>query len=234
MQPVARQRGSVQPVAACAVCSGIVHRWHSVATQDAWLQHGVLLMRHTCVAQRQMSRRAAGLAQRSAGDGFGCGADVGKGWTLSQCRGGQGIDSVQLQMWVEGGLGPVAEVGGYEPSPVVSDERSPRTQMRAYRGEPYQAALRCAYTPLQQMPLRATAGGAMRRAVHGCAAMQQVPLVRSGPLQGCSGALQQVARGCNRQCCDPTGRAALRWPLHAGVHVGAAAVASLEASHRRR
>ena len=125
MQPVARQRGSVQPVAACAVCSGIVPRWHSVATQDAWLQHALLLMRHTCVAQRQMSRRAAGLAQRSAGDGFGCGADVGQRWTLSQGRCGRGIDSVQLQMWVGGGLGPGAEVGGYEPSPVVSEERSP-------------------------------------------------------------------------------------------------------------
>ena len=105
---------------------GIVPRWHSVATQDAWLQHSVLLLRHTCVAQRQMSRRGAGVAQRSAADGFGCGADVGKGWTRSQGRGGRGIDSVQLQMWGEGGLGPVAEVGGYEPSPVVSDERSPK------------------------------------------------------------------------------------------------------------
>jgi hypothetical protein len=54
-------------------------------------------------------------------------------------------------------------VGGYEPSPVVSDERSPKTQMRAYRGEPYQAALRCAHTALQRMPLRAPAGGAMKR-----------------------------------------------------------------------
>ena len=67
---------------------------HVVATRCA------ALMRHTCVAQRQMSRRAAGLAQRSAGDGFGCGADVGKGWTRSQCKGGQGIDSVKLRMWV--------------------------------------------------------------------------------------------------------------------------------------
>ena len=35
MQPVARQCSSVQPVAACAVRSGIAHRWHSVATQVA-------------------------------------------------------------------------------------------------------------------------------------------------------------------------------------------------------
>jgi len=48
-----------------------------------------------------------------------------KRWTRSQGRGGQGIDSVQLQMWVGGGLGPGAEVGGYEPSPVMSEERSP-------------------------------------------------------------------------------------------------------------
>jgi hypothetical protein len=39
MHPVARQRSSVQPVAARAVRSGIVHRWHSVATQCMWLQH---------------------------------------------------------------------------------------------------------------------------------------------------------------------------------------------------
>ena len=51
---------------------------------------------------------------------------------------------------------------------MVSDERSPKTQMRAYRGEPYQAALRCAHTALQRMLLRATAGGAMQRAVHRC------------------------------------------------------------------
>ncbi len=74
MQPVARHRSSVQPVAAWAVRSGIVHRWHS----------------------------------------------------LSQGRGGQGINSVQLQMWVGGGLGPGADVGEYEPSPVVSDARSPQ------------------------------------------------------------------------------------------------------------
>ncbi len=135
MQPVARQRSSVQPVAACAVLSGIVHRWQSVATQCMWLQHCAALLRHTCVAQRQMSRRAAVVAQTSAGDGFGCGADVGKGSTQSRCRCGRGE-----------GLGPGAEVGGYEPSPVVSDERSPKMQMRAYRGEPYQAALRCAHT----------------------------------------------------------------------------------------
>ena len=45
------------------------------------------------------------VAQMSAGDGFGCGADVAQGWTLSQCKGGQGIDSVPLQMWV-GVCGP--------------------------------------------------------------------------------------------------------------------------------
>ena len=122
MQPVARQRGSVQPVAACAVCSGIVHWWHSAATQDAWVQHSVLLMRHTCVAQRQMSRRAAGVAQRSAGDGFGCGADVGKGWTRSQCKGGHGIDSERApapqnkarfpqRLTVNGGMRPLAVNG---------------------------------------------------------------------------------------------------------------------------
>ncbi len=29
--------------------------------------------------------------------------------------------------------------------------------------------------------------------------------------------MQQAALGCNRQCGDKTGRAALRWPRHAGV-----------------
>jgi hypothetical protein len=58
------------------VRSGIVHRWHSVATQCMWLQH--IALRHTCVAaQRQMSRRAAVVAQMSARDGLGCMADVG-------------------------------------------------------------------------------------------------------------------------------------------------------------
>ena len=150
MQPVARQRSSVQPVAACAVRSGIAHRWHSVATQCMWLQYSAcgcntfcVLLRHTCVAQGQMSRRAAVAAQMWAwawtrlrcrcGLGW-TRADVGWGWTLSQCKGGQWIDSVQLQVWVGGGLGPGADVGGYEPSPVVIDERSPTMQMRAYRG----------------------------------------------------------------------------------------------------
>jgi hypothetical protein len=50
--------------------------------------------------------------QMSAGDGFDCGADVGWGRTLSRCKGGQGIDSVQfVQMWAGGGLGPGADVG---------------------------------------------------------------------------------------------------------------------------
>jgi hypothetical protein len=72
------------------------------------------------------------VAQMSAGGKCGCSAEVGRRkWTLSQGRGGQGIDSVQLQMWVGGGLGPGADVGRYEPSPVVSDERSPKMHMRA-------------------------------------------------------------------------------------------------------
>ena len=64
-----------------------------------------------------------------AGDGLFRSADVGGvggvGWV------GWVGDSVQLQMWVAGGAGPGADVGGYEPSPVVSDERSPQAQMRA-------------------------------------------------------------------------------------------------------
>jgi hypothetical protein len=108
------------------------------------------------------------VAQMSARDGFGCGADVRGGRTLSRCKRGRGIDSVPGQRWARDRISPVADVGGNEPNPVVSDERSPKTQMRAYSGEPYQAALRCAHTALQWMPLRATAGGAMQRAVHRC------------------------------------------------------------------
>jgi hypothetical protein len=104
---------------------------------------------------------------------------------------------------------------------VVSDERSPKTQMRAYRGEPYQAALRCAHTALQRMPLRAPAGGAMQRGGASLQAALRCNQFRLsgclGVLWGCSGALQQVALRCNRQCCDPTGRAALWWLRHAGV-----------------
>ena len=82
------------------------------------------------------------VAQRSAGDGFGCGADVGWGWTRSQGRGGQGIDSVPKQMWVGADLVPVQMWVG------MSTVRWCQSQMlmRPYRGEPYQAALRCAHT----------------------------------------------------------------------------------------
>ncbi len=56
------------------------------------------------------------------------------GWIRLRCRCGLGMDSfagqrwdsVPVQMWVGGGLGPGAEVGGYEASPVVSDKRSPK------------------------------------------------------------------------------------------------------------
>jgi len=90
-----------------------------------------------------------------------------------------------------GGVGPGADVGGYEPSPVVSDEHSPKTQMRAYEGEPCQsthcAALHthCAATDAAalQLPVERCSGLCI---VAGCAAMQQIPLVRLGPLEGCS------------------------------------------------
>jgi hypothetical protein len=88
------------------------------------------------------------VAQMSARDGFGGGADVGGGRTLSRCRGGRGIDSVQLQMWVGGGggLGPGADVGGYEPSPVVSDERSPQCRCGLIEVSCTNAALSCVHT----------------------------------------------------------------------------------------
>jgi len=49
MQPVARQCSSVQPVAACAVRSGIAHRWHSVATQVALACNTVHVVATQCV-----------------------------------------------------------------------------------------------------------------------------------------------------------------------------------------
>ncbi len=126
------------------------------------------------------------VAQISAGDGFGCGAYVGRGWTLSHCKGGQGIDSVELKIWVGGGLGPGADVGGYEPSPVVSNERSPKCtcgRIGVSRAK-QQASLRCNGSHCNgcrcvQLPVERCSG---RNIVAGCAAMQQVPLVRLGPL----------------------------------------------------
>ena len=99
---------------------GIVPRWHSVATQCVWLQH--IGLRHTCVAQRQMSRRAAVVAQRSAGDGLFRGAKVGKGSTQSRCRCGRGVDSAA----------------------VASDERSPKCTCRLLGAS--RTKLRCAHT----------------------------------------------------------------------------------------
>ncbi len=75
--------------------------------------HSAALLRHTC---RQMSRRAAVVAQMWAGDGLGCGADVGgygfsrsaevgKGSNQSSCRCGWGVDLVPVQMWA--GMSPV-------------------------------------------------------------------------------------------------------------------------------
>ena len=70
------------------------------------------------------------------------GTDVGGGWIRLRCRCGPGMDSFAVQRWARdrlspiadvggcvwagGGLGPGAEVDRYAPSPVVSDERSPK------------------------------------------------------------------------------------------------------------
>jgi hypothetical protein len=238
MQPVARQRGSVQLVAACASVAGS-------CTGGTRLQPsacGCNTLRCVTHVLPRIGRCPGGQqwkAQMSARDGFGCGADVGGGrtlsrcrggqgidlvpvqtWvggglvgdrlvrkaevgggrTLSRCRGGQGIDSVQLLKWVGVGLGPGADVGGYEPSPVVSDERSPKTQMRAYRGEPYQSALRCAHcaaTDAAACNCRwiDAAGGASLQAALRC---NQFRFVQLGPLQGCSGGALGVLWGYSR------------------------------------
>jgi hypothetical protein len=188
-QPVARQRSSVQPVATGAVRNGIDRAKVALGCNIVRVvaTHCAALLRHTCVALRQMSRRAAVVAQMWAGDGLGCGADVGWGWTLLQwCKGGQGIDSVQLLMWVGGGV--CAEVGSCEPSPVVSNEHNPKTQVRAYRGEtvPSCAALRtnCAAHTLR---------------CNGCRCVQL-------PVERCSGAVH-----CCRLRCDATSSALSGW-----------------------
>jgi hypothetical protein len=82
---------------------------HMVVTQCA------ALLRHICVAQRRMSRKTAVMAQMWAW-----------AWTRLRCRCGRGMDSLAVQRRARDRLGPGADVGGYEPSPVASDERSPK------------------------------------------------------------------------------------------------------------
>jgi hypothetical protein len=109
MQPATRQRGSVQPVGACAVRSGIVHRWHSVATQCMWLQH--IALRHTSVCCADVHTEADVPAP-------------GQQWWRRCRRGtdsaavqmavwaGDAMDSFAVQRWARDRLSPVANVGG--------------------------------------------------------------------------------------------------------------------------
>ncbi len=60
----------------------------------------------------------------------------------------------------------------------------PKTQMRAYRGEPYQST-HCAGTDAAACSCR-WSDAAGRCIAAGCAAMQPLPLVRLGQLWGCS------------------------------------------------
>jgi hypothetical protein len=124
MQPVARQRGSVQPVAACAVRCDTVH---SVATQRMWLQHSGCGC-NMCAAASHLCCAEADVPEGSSGD-----ADVGLGmdsvavqmwaraWTLSQCScgwvggwvgGGGGGSFALVQRWARDRLSPFADVGG--------------------------------------------------------------------------------------------------------------------------
>ena len=87
----------------------------------------LVLRRGRCPGGQQWWRRCrrgmdSVAVQMRTGDGLFRGAEVGKGSTQSRCRCGRRVDSAA----------------------VASDERSPKMHMRAYRGEPYQAALRCA------------------------------------------------------------------------------------------
>jgi hypothetical protein len=159
------------------------------------------------------------VTQMSAGDGFGCGADVGWGWTLSQGRGGQGIDS---------------DVGGHDPSPVVSDERSPKcrcgrigvscTKLRcaARTHSMYDACspsgrkikVHRATTVPQACPTRHSVrrrrrSGRTPRRIAACRSRQRTA---SAP----SRQLAVTAPGCNRWRCVATDCAALqRMPLRA-------------------
>jgi hypothetical protein len=67
-------------------------------------------------------------------------------------------------------LAPVQMWAGMSPSPVVSDERSPQTQMRACRSELYQAALR---THTQQVHETCSPSG-RTRTVHRATIVPQV------------------------------------------------------------
>jgi hypothetical protein len=119
----------------------------------------------------------------------------GGGGTQSSCRCGWGVELVPVQMWVGGGVGPGADVGGYEPSPVVSDERCPKAQMRAKgRAVPSCAALHrhCAATDAAACNCR-WSDAAGRCIAAGCAAMQPAPLCPVGPTLG---VLKGVATGC--------------------------------------
>ena len=108
MQPVARQRSGVQSVATGTVRNGIVHRWHSVATQCTWLQHSVLRCGVTLVLRRGRCPGGQQWRQRCGpGHGLSPGADVGGGWTQSRCRCGWG-----------GGPNRGGDAGRYEASPV--------------------------------------------------------------------------------------------------------------------
>jgi hypothetical protein len=79
MQSIARQRSSVQPVATDPVRNGIDRAQVALGCNTAHVTAAefAALLRHTCVAQRETSRRAAVPKQTWAGDGLGPGADVG-------------------------------------------------------------------------------------------------------------------------------------------------------------
>jgi hypothetical protein len=112
-QWLARQRSSVQPVAACAVRSGILaggtrlqhsacgcNTVHVVATHFVCCCVTPVLRRGRCHGGQQWRHRCgrghglgcgadvgwARLGQMWAGDGLFRSADVGRGWTQSQCR----------------------------------------------------------------------------------------------------------------------------------------------------
>ena len=112
---------------------------------------------------------------------------------------------VPVQMWVRGGVGPGANVGWYEPSPVVSDERSPKTQMRACRTKLRCAAhtLRCNGCRCVQLPVKRCIG-----AVH-CCRLRRDATSSACPVGPTLGVLKDHSRGalgrCNRLRCDATG-----------------------------
>ncbi len=137
----------------------------------------LVLRRGRCPGGQQWWRRCrrgmdSVAVQMWAGDGLFRGAKVGKGSTQSRCRCGMGS-----------GVGPGADVGGYEPSPAVSNGHNPKR--RCGRIGASRTKLRCAAHTLR---------------CNGCCCVQL-------PAERCSGA----AHRCRLRCDATTSACPVCW-----------------------